>query len=116
MNFGWIRFSFIIISVPYFIWLTKVNVIYVKNLPFHNFEIKNSKDVIFFNISFILFNLFFPDGGDTGPDYCFLGLIKLQSVLLGNLTYIISFLFLAVHMFYLREQLKELRQFKNKTI
>lgn len=76
-NMGWLR---IIYSIPLFVYSFTVlilGIIYV----FKNCNVGNIKQRKVFYISlltYILFNVFLLDSGDTGSSYCFFGLIKLD--------------------------------------
>lgn len=120
LNFGWIRFFLAIIFLPYFISIIIVNFIYLASCPLTFLRIKGIKILFFSIISFLLANLFLPDGGDTGSSYCFFGLIKIKSDSASSITStvfnIALYIFLIIHIYYYIKQIIEIKKFKKGSV
>ncbi|AGF57844.1 hypothetical protein B0P06_003847 [Clostridium saccharoperbutylacetonicum] len=74
-NLGWIRLIFFLPFLIYNLIILISGIIYVsKNCNEGN---KKRKLVFYLGLlTYMLFNVFFIDGGDIGPSYCFFSLIK----------------------------------------
>ena len=111
-NVGWMRVIFLLVFLLYLLRLIFVYFGYVKQLLRADVSQKDFHILFYASLPFLLFNLFLEDGGDVAPTYCFFGLIKLHSNLLVNVTQIIAWISLLVHLFYNHKLVRELRKFK----
>lgn len=87
LNIGWIRLIFFLPFLGYNLIVLISGIIYVsKNCNEGN--IKQRKVFYLSLLTYILFNVFFIDGGDIGPSYCFFSLIKVygDGYLLNNVS------------------------------
>lgn len=75
LNMGWLRFFMTFLLVP-FIHAFLVYIISLLSVKYYDRVAKLKLLNMIFLASYLFAYMFFPDGGDYGPMYCFFGLIK----------------------------------------
>lgn len=94
LNMGWFRFFMTFLLVP-FIHAFLVYIISLLSVKFYDRAAKFKLFNLIFLASYLFAYMFFPDGGDYGPMYCFFGLIK--NDIFTSISYYISVAALMLH-------------------
>ena len=112
-NIGWMRIMLSFFLVPF------LHAIYyfILNLAIC-FFVGQSKSLrlmnLLFSITYVLSNLFFPDGGDAGPSYFFFGLVK--NDVLSDIAYVICVVSFVLHIILIALQLISVFRLKKQRI